>query len=142
MKTDPEIKKLWKCPKCGRQFKRKDQSHSCKTVPLEQHFNGKEKGKLLYEKFSAAVKRRFGSFKVESLECCIHFVSTYTFTAVKIFKDKIVVDFTLEHIIQSKRIKQELQMSANRYLYIIDVLNEEEIDDEIMEWIGEAYHKK
>lgn len=142
MKTKSEILKLWKCPKCGRQFERHGQSHSCRPFPLEQHFLGKPAGRLLYEKFKEAVKKQVGSFKIESLECCIHFVSTFTFAAVKIFKEKIRVDFSLSRKIKSKRINQYVQMSAHRYLYVIDIMYEDEIDNELMEWIQEANDKK
>jgi hypothetical protein len=131
--------KLWKCPKCGRQFERKGQAHSCRHFPIEQHFEGKREGKLLYEKFKRAITKQVGSFKTESLECCIHFVSTFTFAAVKILKDKIRVDFTLTHKLKSNRIKQFLQISANRYLYQVDISTEDEIDEKLVNWIQEAH---
>ena len=84
---------LWTCPKCKRKFERKGQSHSCREFAIERHFEGKPEGKLLYKKLKSAIKQQVGSFKVESLECCIHFVSTFTFAAVKIFKDKIKVNY-------------------------------------------------
>jgi hypothetical protein len=142
VKTRAEIKKLWTCPKCGRQFERCGQSHSCRPFPLDQHFERKPEGKLLYEKFKKSVKKRIGFFKVESLECCIHFVSTFTFTAIKIFKDKIRVDFSLSRKIKARRIRQHVQMSASRYLYVIDINSETEIDEELMEWIKEAHDKR
>lgn len=134
--------KLWECPKCGRQFERKGQTHSCKYFPIEQHFIGKEKGKKLYERLKMVLREHLGDFKVESLECCIHFVSTFTFAAVKIVKDKIRVDFSLNHKLENKRIKKSIQMSAHRYLYCIDVINENEINQELMKWIQEAHNKK
>lgn len=89
-----------------------------------------------------ALKRQLGDFKIESLECCIHFVSTFTFAAVKIFKNKIRVDFSLDQRLKNKRIKKSIQMSANRYLNYIDIINEDEINDEIIKWIQEAHDKK
>jgi hypothetical protein len=109
---------------------------------LEKHFEHKPVGRLLYEVLRKAVKRRVGAFKIESLECCIHFVSTFTFAAVKIYKDKIWVDFSLSRKIKSKRIIQSVQMSANRHLYAVDITNEDDIDEELMEWIQEAHDKK
>lgn len=97
---------------------------------------------MLYDKFRMAVKNQLGSFKIESLECCIHFVSTFTFAAIKIFKDKIRVDFSLDHKIESNQIKKYIQMSANRYLYYIDIISEDEIDGKLVEWIQEASSKK
>ena len=83
-----------------------------------------------------------GNFKVESLECCIHLVSTFTFAAVKIFKDKIRVDFSLSRKIKSDRITHFTPMSAHRFLYCVDVMKEEDIDQELMDWILEAHDKK
>lgn len=134
--------KLWACPDCGRQFERKGQPHSCKPFDLKLHFEGKEKGKLLYEKLKEAITKQVGRFKVESLECCIHFVSTFTFAAVKIMKEKIRVDFSLDRKIKSKKIAKEVQMSVNRFLYYIDIANENEIDHELLELIEEACNKK
>lgn len=134
--------KLWTCPKCGRQFERQGQSHSCKSFPLEKHFANKTRGKYLYEKFLRSLKMRVGSCKIESLECCIHLVSTFTFAAVKIFRDKIRVDFSLSRKLKNKRVIDTVQMSAHRYLYVIDIMNEDEIDEELMIWIREAHDKK
>ncbi|MDP4284304.1 MAG: DUF5655 domain-containing protein [Bacteroidota bacterium] len=142
MKTTPEITKLWTCPKCGRQFERQGQVHSCRPFPLEQHFEGKPDGKKLYEIFKRAVKTQLGAFKIESLECCIHFVSKFTFAAVKILKDKIRVDFSLSRKIRDKRISNVVQMSAHRFLYVIDILNADDIDEALIEWIKEAHEKK
>lgn len=33
-------------------------------------------------------------------------------------------------------------MSAHRYLYVVDVMKEEDIDSELLEWIHEAHDKK
>jgi hypothetical protein len=76
------------------------------------------------------------------LECCIHCVSTFTFAAVKIFKKKIRVDFSLSRKIKNKRFIQFTPMSAHRYLYCVDVMSEEDIDAELIEWIEEAHDKK
>jgi hypothetical protein len=133
---------LWTCPRCKRKFERRGQRHSCRAFPLSQHFAGKPGGKLLYEKFKVAVKEQLGSFKTESLDCCIHFVSTFTFAAVKILNDKIRVDFSLSRKIKSNRINQSVQLSANRYLYFITISTEAEIDMTLMKWIEEAHDKK
>jgi hypothetical protein len=133
---------LWKCPNCGRQFERQGQTHSCKPFPLKQHFIRKDAGKALYEKLRKAIRKQVGSFKIESLECCIHFVSTSTFAAVKIFKDKIQLDFSLSYQIKSKRIDGFVKMSAHRYLYYISLHSEDEIDEVLLNWVQEAYDLK
>lgn len=136
-----EKKKLWTCPKCGRQFGRKGQVHSCRSFPLELHFKRKPIGKSLYDAFKKKLESNLGSVKTESLECCIHFVSSFTFVAIKILKDRIRIDFALNRPLDSPRIRQKVQMSTNRYLHIIDINNEAAIDEELIEWIREANDK-
>jgi hypothetical protein len=142
VKTGADLKELWICPKCKRQFERKGQIHSCRSFPLYQHFERKPKGNLLYEKFKLEVQKRLGPIQVESLKCCIHLVGQFTFAAVKIFKDKIKIDFTLTRKIDHQRFVSGFQMSAHRYVYYIDIKQEEEIDQQLLDWVQEAYEKK
>lgn len=142
MKIKEKSEQLWLCPKCGRQFERIGQTHSCKFFPLEKHFQGKPTGKKLYEKLKQELKSKLGPFRIESLECCIHFADTSTFAAVKIFKDKIKLDFSLSRKLKNNRICETVQMSAHRILYVIDVFNETEIDMELIKLIIEAYELK
>lgn len=137
-----EKSKLWTCPKCNRKFQRKGQPHSCRAFPLLQHFKNKPEGKHLYQKLRQATRKEVGPFRVESLECCIHFASAFTFTAVKVFKNKIRVDFSLDRKIKNKRFTQFTPMSVHRYLYGVDVTRETDIDAELIEWIKEANNKK
>ncbi len=133
---------LWTCPKCGRPFERQNQSHSCKLYPLVKHFEGKAAGKLLYDTLIQAIRGKIGPYKIQSLECCIHLDSSFTFAAVKISASKIELHFGLRYKTSSKRFKKVIQLSANRYLYYIDIYSAGEIDAALLEWILEAYTMK
>ncbi|MBN8673736.1 MAG: hypothetical protein J0L56_06355 [Chitinophagales bacterium] len=135
-------KNLWTCPRCKRQFERRGQSHSCRVYQLHLYFKEKPAGRLLYNTFKKAVKEQAGFFKTESLECCIHFVSTFTFAAVKVMKDKIRVSFTLGREIKSNRIYDRVQTSAGCYLYAVDICSDKEIDSMLMKWIQAAFERK
>lgn len=136
LKTPPKV--LWTCPKCKRKFERKDQPHSCKYYPIEQHFEHRSKERKLYEQLKKAIKINIDHVKVESLECCIHFVSNFTFAAVKIMKGKIRLDFALNHLLKNNRIIKSLKMSTNRWLYVVDLTEENDINDELLQWLKEA----
>jgi hypothetical protein len=135
-------KSLWNCPQCGRQFERHNQAHSCKIYPLELHFEGKDASKILYEKLCEKIKKNVGPYKIESLECCIHLVSTSTFAAVKLLKSKIQIDFSLSRQLKNKRFVKTYKLSENRFLYLVEITEEEEIDNELLIWIVEAYEIK
>lgn len=133
---------FWKCPRCGREFERHNQAHSCKIYPLELHFKNKDASKTLYKKLCNEIRKENGPFKVESLECCIHLVSTGTFAAVKILQHKLQIDFSLNHEIKNNRFIKSLKMSEHRFLYLLEIINEEEIDVELLKWIKEAQELK
>lgn len=133
---------LWTCPQCGRLFERKGQMHSCRPYPLAQHFERKPYGKLLYKILKERMEEQLGGFRVESLECCIHFVTTSTFAAVKILKDGLRIDFSLARHLEHPRFSHEVKMSAHRYLYFVDIKSEEDIDPELLDWLREARDKK
>jgi hypothetical protein len=96
----------------------------------------------LFEKFKLEVERRLGPIKIESLKCCIHLIGHFAFAAVTIFKDKIRIDFTLTRKINHQQFVKDFQMSAHRFVYYIDIKQEEDIDQQLMDWVQEAYEKK
>jgi hypothetical protein len=133
---------MWKCNSCHREFAKKNQSHSCKTYPLDEHFKNKENQRALFNAYIAYIRKNIGEFKIEALPCCIHLVSTYTFGAVWILKDKIRIDFMTPEKIASKRISRVEQPSANRYVHFIEIEKMEELNEELLNWLKQAYFLK
>jgi len=136
--------KLWTCPKCKRQFEKKNQAHSCVRFPLANHFKNKDYAQSLFEHLKKEIIKNVGPVKIESLPCCIHLVSRYTFGAVWALKDGIRIDFRTDYKIKTRKSYRMIRMSANRYLYYFDIKNKQEIDRELLGWIKQSYrlHKK
>jgi hypothetical protein len=130
---------MWQCPKCKREFTKKNQNHSCVVYPIEKHYKGKEDSKGLFEKLVAQIEENIGDVKIESLPCCIHLVSSYTFCGVWLLKDKIRLDFRVPYKIDSERIVKEEQLSTNRQLYYLEIKEEKDIDEELLNWVSDSY---
>jgi hypothetical protein len=131
----------WKCEKCGRSFGKEGQAHSCKIYPLENHFDNKPYGKTLFLELIQRLKT-IGNVRVDSVECCIHLVSNFTFSGVWILKDKIRVSFQLDRKVKSSRFQHYLQMSPHRHLYHVEIREKKDIDTELVGWLKESYHLK
>lgn len=116
------------------------------VYPLNKHFKGKEEvARPLYNKLKAEIEKSIGPLKVESLPCCIHFVTTsdaYTFAAVYALRDKIRLHFGLDHEVKSSRIDKFAKTSANKYMHSIDIKSAREIDKELISWLKQAYSLK
>jgi len=133
---------MWTCPNCGRVFKRANQPHSCHRVPLEKHFENKEKAKELFEYLVKQIHTHIGSSQIISIPCCVHLFSNYDFLGAFPKKDRLEISFTLNRKIENPRIKKYASMSANVILNCLDVTDVEEIDEELMQWLGESFHLK
>lgn len=131
---------MWKCPKCKREFKKTNQMHSCATYPLEKHFENKELiAKPLFDELVKAIEKNIGPVKIESLPCCIHFLGKYTFGAAWAMKDRLRIDFKIDRKIDDSRIFSESKVSANGYIYHLDIFDKSDIDSELIEWLKASY---
>ncbi|MFH0863658.1 MAG: DUF5655 domain-containing protein [Candidatus Gottesmanbacteria bacterium] len=133
---------MWNCPKCGRIFAKANQPHSCKSIPLEKHFENKDKAKQLFDYLIAKINKEIGKCQIISLPCCIHLYGKYDFLAVLPKKDSIEIRLSLDKILDSPRLKQSVPLSANIYKNCIYIYSIEEIDTELLKWLDEAYHLK
>ena len=135
----------WTCKKCGRSFEKKNQPHSCVYYPVEKHLKNKDYAKKLYNELKKAIKNKIGNFKIESLPCCIHFVTTktnYTFMCVYALRNGIKIHFTLPVGIENPRLLRYSKMANHRYLYELGIKTQGEIDSEFIAWLKEAYKMK
>ena len=134
------MEKMWKCKKCGREFKKEGQSHSCNLISESDHFKGKKAAmRSLYSEFLKRMKKKTGPLKIEALNCCIHIVTTSTFAAVYAMGDRLRISFTLDKELKSPRIHAFNRFSTNRYLYQADIRNSKEIDSELLGWLKQAH---
>ncbi|MFH1509208.1 MAG: DUF5655 domain-containing protein [bacterium] len=133
---------MWTCSKCGRQFNKAKQPHSCKKVSLGEHFKNKDKTKELFDYLVKQIDKKIGKCKIISIPCCIHLFGNYDFLAALPKKDGLEIRFALDKKINSKRLKQCVKMSAKVYKNCFMVYDKKEIDIEFIGWIKESYNLK
>jgi hypothetical protein len=133
---------MWTCSKCGRVFKKANQPHSCKKVPLEKHFKGKKHAKELFEYLLKQINSEVGKCKIISIPCCVHLFGKYDFLAALPKKDKLEIRFALDRKIDSPRLKQCVPMSSKVYKNCFDISTKEELNKEFINWIRKSYHLK
>jgi hypothetical protein len=125
--------------KMQKEFAKKRQAHSCVSYPIENHFKNKDNAKALFTFLIEKIEEDIGPVKIESLPCCIHMVSNYTFGAVWAMKDRIRIDFRTNFQIESSKIWKVNQISPNRYIYYFDIKDKKSIDKNLLGWIKNAY---
>ncbi|OGC45260.1 hypothetical protein A2V49_01515 [candidate division WWE3 bacterium RBG_19FT_COMBO_34_6] len=133
---------MWTCPRCKRIFKKIDQPHSCKQIPLEEHFQNKLKARDIFNCLVEQINNNIGEVKIISIPCCIHLYGKYDFLAALPKKECLEVRFALDRKLDTSRLKQCVPMSSKIYKNCIDVFSKEEIDDELINFLKESYHLK
>ena len=131
---------MWVCPKCGREFKRKDQQHACTLISKESLFSKRPQGlKDLYDKVESHVKK-LGGYREETVRPDVIFFKTKnTFLAVKVKKDHLDVEFLLDHLEDVPPVSKYLQTSKNRVAHVVPVDAPEEINEQLINWIKASY---
>lgn len=133
---------MWTCPKCDRVFERKGQMHSCKKMPIEQHFNNKDLARGLFDALLKEVNDSIGRCKIISLPCCIHLFGTYDFLAALPKKDSLEIRFSLDRAVSDPKITQSVPLSKSLYKNCIELTSIGQIDAKLLGWLNESYYQK
>ncbi len=113
-------------------------------------FDGKEKALELYEEFERKQLQRFGSenVNIRVQKTQITYSNRHVFACVSMArvrkakdlpKEYIVITFGLGYQKLSPRIDVATEPYPNRWTHHVLVSEPEEIDEELMDWVGEAY---
>ena len=133
---------MWTCPKCKRVFDKAAQPHSCRTIPLEQHFNNKDKAKELFDFLVKQINTKIGMCRISSIPCCIHLFGHNDFLAILPKKDRLEIRFGLDRKLDTPGLKQCVPLSAKNFKNCFDIATIKEIDEELINWLRESYHLK
>src|SRR5262245_13857827 len=103
---NPGSKLLWTCPRCRRQFKNRNQAHSCGQYTLEQLLDGKPPGVVeLYDRLSELVQR-CGEVVVAPTKTRVLFKVRTVFASVAVTKNRLDLVFVLGRRLKHRRIKK------------------------------------
>lgn len=130
---------MWTCTTCGRVFERKNQQHSCKIIPIEQHFKNKDLAKDLFAYLLTQISKEIGEYQIISLPCCIHLFGNYDFLAILPHKDRLEIRFAFEKEIKDTRVIQSVNLSTTLIKICIDIKSKDEIDNQLLQWLNISY---
>lgn len=116
--------------------------HSCRVIPLEEHFKNKEKAKEIFDYLVQEINTKIGKCKIISLPCCVHLYGHYDFLAAIPKKEGLEVRIAGVRKIESKRLKICVPMSLKVFKNCFEIKSGGEIDEEFLGWVGESYHLK
>ncbi|HLJ49261.1 MAG TPA: DUF5655 domain-containing protein [Bryobacteraceae bacterium] len=130
---------LWRCPKCGRCFANRNQSHSCGKYSVNAYLNGKSPGAIeLFHRFSAMVAD-CGPFMYAPAGTRIGFQVRMIFSAITLRQSELHGHVVLARRLENPRFTKIESLSPGNHVHHFRIGQTSELDDEVMTWLREAY---
>jgi len=133
---------LWTCPSCRRQFKNRNQQHSCGQFTVEQLLVGKPQEIVeLYERLDDMI-RECGEVLVAPTKTRVLFKVRTVFASVAVSKNWLDVVFVLGKRLKHRRIKKA-QQEYPGIVHFLRIEKKEDLDADLTGWLQESYdHRK
>jgi hypothetical protein len=130
----------WVCPDCGRQFGRKGQGHECApAMSLDEYFStGPPHERPVFDAVMAGLAD-VGPIHVEPVSVGIFLKRARTFAELRPMTRWVAVSFSLPRTLSSHRIARKVIDTGRSRYHVVNVRTAEEVDDELLGWLGEAY---
>jgi hypothetical protein len=137
-----EPKPQWTCPACRRQFKNRNQAHSCGQFTVGQLLDCKPPEIVeLYERLDDMI-RRCGEVVVAPTKTRVLFKVRTVFASVAVSKNWLDVVFVLGRRLKHRRVKKA-QDEYPGIVHLVRIEQPEDLDADLVGWIQEAYnHRK
>ena len=133
------LQAMWICPKCGRRFANRNQSHFCSNARLEDHFAGREPQVIAtFQRLLAAAKKS-GPVTVVPEKTRIAFQVRMSYAAFTLRRRWIDGHVVLARKLDSSRFTRIEFFSPGNQLHAFRLREPEEVDDEVESWLDEAY---
>jgi hypothetical protein len=130
----------WTCPECDRQFGRRGQSHTCvPAMSLDEYF---ETAQPWEKPIFDAVHAHLASLeplRVEALTVGIVFKRARTFAELRPMRARMRLWMLRSTPLTSPRIARTERVTANRVACCLDLRDPSEVDEELRDWLTEAY---
>lgn len=130
----------WICPNCEREFRGKNQFHSCELSTIEQHII--DKPQFVIEIFHKLldIMMGFGDVEFLPLKTAIQVRSKSTFLSIYLKKKKVHLEFQLDSESNLQQIKKTVRISKNRVFHHADIYSANEIDENFISILHNAYY--
>ena len=131
---------LWRCPKCGRRFANRNQTHTCDALyGLDHHFAGREPiVRELFDLVAAAV-RSIGPVIILPEKTRIAFQVRMSFAQVTPRKRWLDGHVVLARRLEHSRFRKIETFSPRNHVHVFRLERPDDVDTTFVDWLREAY---
>ena len=132
---------MWECPECRRRFGRANQGHDCApALSLEEYFEtGPSFERGIFDAVHAHMTALDPDIWFEPVSVGIFFKRRTSFLQLRTMTKWVAVCFNLDRRLTSTRIARKVVEHSGRYYHVVNVRKAAEVDDQLREWLTEAF---
>ncbi|MET0780749.1 MAG: DUF5655 domain-containing protein [Microbacterium sp.] len=140
MDREGNVAAMWRCPRCGRTFATRNQTHTCAPLgELDRHFGSSSPAvRAIFERI-VDVLNGIGPFTVLPEKTRIAFHVRMSFAAVMPRRNWLTGHLVLDRRIESPRFTRIETYSPRNILHAFRLLSPDEVDSEFAQWLADAY---
>ena len=129
---------MWTCPECNRQFRNRNQAHSCVTISVDSHFEGK--APHVRQTFDALVERLqdIEPFYIHAVKSKVYLGRNSHFLAAIPMKDSLRISFATIEPLEHPGVEKSKKCGPSLYENYFRLHEEGDISSELVEMIRAA----
>lgn len=130
---------MWECPVCKREFRNKNQQHSCEVSDVEFHFLSKEP--VVLETYDVLIRAisKCGSMRINPVKNAIIIQSGTTFLAVKPKNNCLDIEFLLDYRSNYETVDKIIRSSKSRFAHFVRLSKPSDITKKLVSLLKESY---
>lgn len=129
----------WTCSNCKKEFRNKNQVHSCARVKLEDHLKNKSPQVIaIFDKLIREMNK-FGEITLNPVKTSVQMRSGATFLSIKPKKDYLEIEFQLGEEVDKLPVYKNIRISKNRVLHFAILKSPQEVNTQLISWLKKSY---
>lgn len=132
---------MWTCPRCGRSYAIRNQTHACLDLSADQYLA--DKGMLarsIYESVVAALES-CGEFRVHAQKTRIAFISRMSFAGISATRRWVDLSFILPAPDDDQRIRKLFLYGPTSWGHSVRIFDPGDVDLQVREWLRHAWRR-
>ena len=129
----------WRCPRCGRRFANRNQSHSCLSGSLDDFLRGKPRAIVTLFRSVVALARELGPVTVIPHETKLSLQARINFAGVSFRREHLLVELLLPTRVDHARLQALPPHSATSFAHLVRIARPADLDVEFRGWLAQAY---
>jgi len=130
---------LWTCPRCGRGFANRNQTHTCGLGTLDAHLAGRDPEVVAIFWRLVELAERNGPVTVLPEKTRVAFQVRMSFAAVTPRRRWVDGHVVLARRLKHPRFRRIDSFSPRNHVHHFRLARLDEVDDEVAAWLAEAY---